>query len=107
MMKELLKQGVDVDSKDHHWLTAIQIAMAQNSFDTVKLMVGNGADIVNAKVYEFPPATLNEILQRRDVGHQITVARNLRARTTLRLLGKSLMSFFFFLIIIFVSTWSG
>lgn len=72
-MKELLKQGLDVDSKDCHGLTAIQIAMAKNNVDMVNLLVVNGADIVNAKTYEFPLATLNEILQRREVGHRITV----------------------------------
>jgi hypothetical protein len=74
MMKELLKQGLDVDSKDCHGLTAIQIAMAKNNVDMVNLLVLNGADIVNAKIYEFPPAILNEILQRREVGHRIMVA---------------------------------
>jgi ankyrin repeat protein len=94
VMKELLKQGVDVDSKDRHRLKVIQIAMAKNNIAMVNLLVGNGVDIVNAKIYEFPPATLNEILQRREVGHRITIARNLRARTTLKILDEF---FFFFL----------
>ncbi|XP_059435148.1 potassium channel AKT2/3-like, partial [Corylus avellana] len=72
-MKELLKQGLDVDSKDRNGLTAIQIAMAKNNVEMVNLLVGNGADVSNAKTHEFPTATLNEILQRREVGHRITV----------------------------------
>jgi hypothetical protein len=73
VMKELLKQGLDVDSKDRHGKTAIQIAMAKNNVEMVKLLVGDGADVMNAKTHEFPPTTLNEILQRREVGHRITV----------------------------------
>jgi ankyrin repeat protein len=49
MTKELLKQGVDVDSKDRHRLIVIQIAMAKNNVDMVNLLVGNGVNIVNAK----------------------------------------------------------
>jgi hypothetical protein len=74
VMKELLKQGLDVDSKDRHGKTAIQIALAKNNVEMVKLLVGNGADVMNAKTNEFPPAALSEILQGREVGHRITVA---------------------------------
>lgn len=73
VMKELLRQGLDVDSKDRHGLTAIQIAMAKNNMDMVNLLVMNGADITIAKPLEFPPETLSEMLQRREVGHRITV----------------------------------
>ncbi|KAK2662360.1 hypothetical protein Ddye_000934 [Dipteronia dyeriana] len=71
VMKELLKYGLNVDSKDRHGLTAIQIAMAENHVDMVKSLVMNGADVVNANTCEFSSASLNEMLQKREIGHRI------------------------------------
>lgn len=73
VMKELLKQGLNVDSKDRHGLTAIEIAMAKNNLDMVNLLVMNDADVTHAKANEFPSTTLNEMLQNREVGHRIRV----------------------------------
>ncbi|KAG6651907.1 potassium channel AKT2/3-like [Carya illinoinensis] len=74
VMQELLKQGLNVDSKNRHGLTAIEIAMSKNNVEMVKLLVMNGADVTsNTKTYEFPQTTLNEMLQKREVGHQIRV----------------------------------
>ncbi|XP_044490240.1 potassium channel AKT2/3 isoform X2 [Mangifera indica] len=73
VMKELLKSGLNIDSKDHHGFTAIQVAMAENHVDMVNLLVMNGADVVDANAYEFSSTRLNEMLQKREIGHQITV----------------------------------
>ncbi|CBI23771.3 unnamed protein product, partial [Vitis vinifera] len=51
-MKELLKQGLNIDSKNRQGLTAIQIAMAEDHTDMVKLLVMNGADVIHANTYE-------------------------------------------------------
>lgn len=71
VMKELLKQGLNIDSKNRQGLTAIQVAMAENHTDMVKLLVMNGADVVHANTYKFSSETLNEMLQKRETGHRI------------------------------------
>ncbi|KAL5854600.1 hypothetical protein ACOSQ4_004402 [Xanthoceras sorbifolium] len=73
VMRELLKCGLNVDSKDRHGLTAIQVAMAENHVDMVDLLVMNGADVVDANTFEFSSTSLNEMLRRREIGHRITV----------------------------------
>lgn len=73
VMKELLKYGLNVDSKNHHGLTPVQVAMADNNVDMVNLLVMNGAEVVNANTYEFPSTTLNEMLEKREVGYRINV----------------------------------
>ncbi|KAE8668392.1 Potassium channel AKT2 [Hibiscus syriacus] len=72
-MQELLKHGLDVDAKDHHGLTALQIAMKEKHEDMVNLLVMNGADVINANTYEFSSESLNEMLLKREIGHRITV----------------------------------
>ncbi|XVF67687.1 hypothetical protein PTKIN_Ptkin10aG0141500 [Pterospermum kingtungense] len=73
VMQELLKQGLNVDAKDRHGLTAFQIATREKHEDMVNLLVMNGADINNANTYEFFSTTLNEMLQKREIAHRITV----------------------------------
>ncbi|XVF01144.1 hypothetical protein REPUB_Repub04eG0063200 [Reevesia pubescens] len=73
VMQELLKHGLNVDAKDRHGLTALQIAMKEKHEDMVNLLVMNGADVINANTYEFSSTTLNEMLQKREIGHRITV----------------------------------
>ena len=68
-----MKEGISVDSKDLHGYTAIQIAMAKKNVDMVNLLMMNGADIIDVNSYEFPSTTLNEMLQKREVGHRIVV----------------------------------
>ncbi|GMY05161.1 potassium channel AKT2/3 isoform X1 [Fagus crenata] len=84
VMKELLKEGLSVDSKDVHGLTAIQIAMAKNNVEMVNLLVMNGADVIDTNSYEFPSSTLNEMLQKREVGHRIVVPDSLPNEVILR-----------------------
>ena len=48
VIKELLKQGLNIDSKNRRGLTAIQIAMVENHTDMIKLLVMNGADVIHA-----------------------------------------------------------
>ncbi|KDP38842.1 hypothetical protein JCGZ_04999 [Jatropha curcas] len=77
MMKKLLKQGLNVDSKDRQGKTAIQIAVAENNIDMVDLLVMNGADVTAANTQDFNSTTLNEMLQKREIGHHITVPDDL------------------------------
>ncbi|KAG5248501.1 potassium channel family protein [Salix suchowensis] len=75
VMKELLKQGLDIDSKDRHGRTALQVAMEENhGREMVNLLVMNGADVAEANSsHEFSSTSLNEMLQNREIGHQIMV----------------------------------
>ncbi|CAN0880701.1 Potassium channel AKT2/3 [Linum grandiflorum] len=45
MMKELLKQGLNVNSKDRQGKSAVQIAMTENYVQMLDLLVMNGADV--------------------------------------------------------------
>lgn len=56
VMKDLLKQGLNVDTEDHHGFTALQVAMAENQMDMVNLLAMNGADVVGMNTHdEFTP----------------------------------------------------
>ncbi|CAA7031015.1 unnamed protein product [Microthlaspi erraticum] len=52
VMKDLLKQGINVDTEDHHGFTALQVAMAENQMDMVNLLEMNGADVVGVNTHE-------------------------------------------------------
>lgn len=52
VMKDLLKQGINVDTKDHHGFTALQVAMSENQMDIVNLLMINGADVVGVTPLE-------------------------------------------------------
>ena len=73
VMKELLKQGLNINSKDRQGKTAVQIAMAENHVDMVELLVMNGADVTDVHTHEFSVSSLNEMLQKREIGHLIAV----------------------------------
>ncbi|KAA8536555.1 hypothetical protein F0562_029033 [Nyssa sinensis] len=73
VMKELLKHGLHVESKDRHGLTAIQIAVEENHIDMVKLLVMNGVDVNDSNKCKVSSVNLNEMLQKREVGYQINV----------------------------------
>ncbi|KAG4164742.1 hypothetical protein ERO13_A13G035500v2 [Gossypium hirsutum] len=73
VMQELLKQGLNVDAKDRHGSTALQVAMKEKHQEMVNLLVMNGADVVDPNTYAFSPTTLNEIVKKREIGHRITV----------------------------------
>ncbi|KAJ1419981.1 RmlC-like jelly roll fold [Sesbania bispinosa] len=84
VMNELLKQGLDIDSKDRHGITAIQTAMEENHVDMVQLLVMNGADVSDVHTHEFSTSTLNEMLQKREIGHLITVKEVIPGEVALR-----------------------
>ncbi|CAL5322666.1 unnamed protein product [Camellia sinensis] len=75
VMKYLLKQGLHIDSKNHNGQTALQIAAAENHVDMTKFIVMSaGADVGNIDQHKLPkPLDLNEMLQKREVGHRIMV----------------------------------
>lgn len=84
VMSELLKQGLNIDSKDHHGITAIQIALEENHVDMVQLLVMNGADVAGIHTHEFSASTLSEMLQKREIGHPITVNEAIPSEVVLR-----------------------
>uniref|UniRef100_A0A5B6YZR5 Potassium channel n=1 Tax=Davidia involucrata TaxID=16924 RepID=A0A5B6YZR5_DAVIN len=84
VMKELLKHGLHVESKDRHGLTAIQIAMEENHVDMVKLLMMNGADVNDSNKFKFSSVILNEMLQKREVGHRINVSDTTPERVLFR-----------------------
>ncbi|KAK1417662.1 hypothetical protein QVD17_26794 [Tagetes erecta] len=74
VMKGLLKHGLLVDSKDHHGSTAIQIAVAENNIEMVKLLVMNGADVNDNTIKNNIPAeNLMDFVAKREVGHRIVM----------------------------------
>lgn len=84
VMSELLKQGLNVDSKDHRGITAIQIALEENHADMVQLLVMNGADVAGIRTHEFSASTLSEMLQKLEIGHLITVHEAIPSEVVLR-----------------------
>ncbi|KAL5715313.1 RAC-beta serine/threonine-protein kinase [Ranunculus cassubicifolius] len=76
VMKELLKHGLNVDSKNQQQLTALQISTAENHVEMVKLLVKNGANIEQLSQTSFSSDIFNKILQEREVSHRITVHEN-------------------------------
>ncbi|XP_054779281.1 potassium channel AKT2/3-like isoform X2 [Prosopis cineraria] len=42
VMSELLKQGLNIESKDHHGSTAMQVALEKNHVDMIQLLFKNG-----------------------------------------------------------------
>lgn len=73
LMKELLKHGLHVDSKDRHGMTALEVATAENLEEMVKFLLMNGADVNDNIRQKIPSLNLNEILQKREIGHRIIV----------------------------------
>lgn len=76
-MKELLKQGLFVDSKDRHGQTAIQVATTEGHIDMVRFLLMNGSEVSDTVRNNIPTANLTDILQRREVGHQISMPESL------------------------------
>lgn len=73
VMKELLKHGLHIDSKNRHGMTAIQVAIAENHTEMIKLLLMNGAEVDDTVKHKLSSINLNEMLQKREVGHRITV----------------------------------
>ncbi|XP_009614130.1 potassium channel AKT2/3 [Nicotiana tomentosiformis] len=74
VMKELLKHGLIVDSKDRHGSTAIHVALEENHEDMVKLLLMNGAEINDKFKHKLSSMNLSEMLQKREVGHRVIVS---------------------------------
>lgn len=74
IMKELLKHGLHVDSKNRHGQTAVQIAMERKHVEMVKLLVMHGAEIDEEKLQKFDHSmNLSEMIRKKEVGHRINV----------------------------------
>lgn len=48
VMSELLKQGLNIESKDHQGCTAMQVALQENHGDMIQLLYMNGSDVAAA-----------------------------------------------------------
>ncbi|XXG65205.1 hypothetical protein AAC387_Pa05g2969 [Persea americana] len=85
-VKELLKRGLNIDSKNQQGLTALQIAIFEMKLDMVNFLIMNGANVEDAYTHaktssemasedqgRFPLAALEEMVRKREVGHQIMV----------------------------------
>ncbi|PIA41015.1 hypothetical protein AQUCO_02300056v1 [Aquilegia coerulea] len=77
IMKELLKHGLNIDSKNRQQLTALQIATAENHIDMVNLLVMNGANTEEVNWNGFSSEIIDKMVQQREVGHRITVHENI------------------------------
>ncbi|PHU00861.1 Potassium channel AKT2/3 [Capsicum chinense] len=71
IMKELLKHGLLVDSKDRHRSTATQVAIEENHVEMVRLLLLNGAEIDDTLKYNLSSKNPNEMLQKPEGGHRI------------------------------------
>ncbi|TMW83927.1 hypothetical protein EJD97_000453 [Solanum chilense] len=74
IMKELLKHGLLVNSKDRHRSTAMHIAIEENHLEMVKLLLLNGDEIDDTLKDKLSLMNLSEILQKPDVGHRIIIS---------------------------------
>lgn len=75
-MKELLKHGLYADSKDRHGLTAIHVATTENHLEMVQLLLMNGSEVNDTVKTMIPPADLNEMLQKREIGHCVAISND-------------------------------
>ncbi|KAL3326117.1 hypothetical protein AABB24_037023 [Solanum stoloniferum] len=74
IMKELLKHGLLVNSKDRHRSTAIHVAIEENHLEMVKLLLLNGDEIDDTLKDKLSSMNLSEMLQKPDVGHRIIIS---------------------------------
>lgn len=87
-LQELLKLGLDVDSEDHDGATALRVAMAEGHADAARFLILNGASVDKASLDDdgsgsgsgsgaarlaMSPTELRELLQKRELGHSITI----------------------------------
>ncbi|OQU78060.1 hypothetical protein SORBI_3009G147200 [Sorghum bicolor] len=81
-LRELLKLGLDVDSEDHDGATALRVAMANGHVDVARFLIMNGASVDKANLDDdgssaarltMSPTELRELLQKRELGHSITI----------------------------------
>ena len=83
-LRELLKLGLDVDSEDHDGATALRVAMAEGHADVARFLIMNGASVDKASLDDdgsgsgtarrtMSSTELRELLQKRELGHSITI----------------------------------
>ncbi|VAI53884.1 unnamed protein product [Triticum turgidum subsp. durum] len=84
-LRELLKHGLDVDSEDNDGSTALRVALSEGQADLARFLVMNGASLdddgYTQRQTTVPVAKLRELVERREVGHPITVYDSPRADT--------------------------
>ncbi|XP_020591768.1 potassium channel AKT2 [Phalaenopsis equestris] len=75
-IKELLKQGLNIDSTNHEGLTALEVALAEKHVDLAKYLIMNGANIETVNVHgreTMPKSELEEMVMKRELGYPITI----------------------------------
>ncbi|KZV22720.1 hypothetical protein F511_05352 [Dorcoceras hygrometricum] len=77
MLKELLRYGLYVDSKDRDGSTALQVAASENHLEVVKYLLLNGSQVDDGVKSMIPSIDLDEVLLKREVGHHITIPDSL------------------------------
>ncbi|XP_010539347.1 PREDICTED: potassium channel AKT2/3 isoform X2 [Tarenaya hassleriana] len=84
VMKDLLKLGLNIDTKDHKGFTAVQVAMAENHMDMVNLLVMSGSDVIGLNTCEFSSSTFDEMMLEREARNRTNVqAGEKRARVSI------------------------
>ncbi|KAG6520091.1 hypothetical protein ZIOFF_017121 [Zingiber officinale] len=76
-MRELLKQGLDINSINHEGFAALQIAIVENHEEMCRLLIMNGANKEKLNSHgsgarEINKETLEEMNQQNHVGHSTT-----------------------------------
>lgn len=74
IMKDLLKHGLHVNSKDRHRSTATHVAIEENNVEMVKLLLLNGDEIDDTLKNKLSSMNLGEMLQKPEVGHRIIIS---------------------------------
>lgn len=84
-MNDLLKQGLNIESKNHHGLTATQVAMAQHHVDMVQFLLMNGSsDVASVHTHDFSSSNMNEMPERHETEHRIRVYERKHNEVVLR-----------------------
>lgn len=65
VIKDLLKQGINIDTKDHHGFTALQVSMSENQMDMVNLLTMNGADVVGVNTDKFTSLEKSSVVEKK------------------------------------------
>ncbi|KAH0469547.1 hypothetical protein IEQ34_001105 [Dendrobium chrysotoxum] len=75
-MKEILKQGLNIDSTNYEGLTALEVALAEKHVEVARFLIMNGANIENVNIHgrdAMPKSELEEMVKKREIGYPITI----------------------------------
>ncbi|KAI0529361.1 hypothetical protein KFK09_001909 [Dendrobium nobile] len=75
-IKEILKQGLNIDSTNYEGLTALEVALAEKHVEVARFLIMNGANIENVNIHgrdAIPKSELEEMVKKREIGYPITI----------------------------------